>query len=324
MTLDEILVFCPKDKIIVDNLIRAYSKINSSKYKKIICSISGGADSDIIIDICVKMDNDKKITYVWFDTGLEYEATKQHLKSLEEKYNIEIKVEKAIKPIPTSCKQYGQPFISKNVSEMISRLQRHNFKWEDKSFDELYKEYPKCKSALEWWCNTKKSKKMGIAQNKWLKEFMIENPPSESISNKCCQYAKKDLAHKVVKDGEYDLEITGIRRAEGGARATAYKSCFDESYETCDRYRPIFWYLNDTKIIYEDFYDVLHSKCYTDYGLQRTGCAGCPFGRNFEFELEVLEKYEPKLFKAVNNIFKYSYEYTRKYKEYIKLRNKDQ
>lgn len=322
MTLDEILNNCPKDSIIGDNLVRAYSKINSPKYKKIVCSVSGGADSDDIVDICSMMDNDKKVTYVWFDTGLEYEATKEHLKYLENKYGIEIKVEKAIKPIPTSCKQYGQPFISKNVSEMISRLQKHKFKWENKSFDELYKEYPNCKSALEWWCNTKKSTKMGICQNKWLKEFMVANPPEEKISNKCCQYAKKDLAHRVIKEGEYDLEITGIRKAEGGTRSTAYKSCFDESYEKCDRYRPIFWYLNDTKLIYEDHYEVIHSRCYTEYGLKRTGCAGCPFGRDFEFELEVLQKHEPRLYKAVNNIFKYSYEYTRKYKTFVKEQQK--
>ena len=76
MTLEEILENCPKDSIIGDNLVRAYSKINSSKYKKIVCSVSGGSDSDDVIDICTMMDNDKKITYVWFDTGLEYEATK--------------------------------------------------------------------------------------------------------------------------------------------------------------------------------------------------------------------------------------------------------
>lgn len=59
-----------------------------------------------------------KIEYVWFDTGLEYQATKEHLKFLEEKYGIKIKPYKAIKPISISCKQYGQPFISKHVSEM--------------------------------------------------------------------------------------------------------------------------------------------------------------------------------------------------------------
>lgn len=64
------------------------------------------------------------------------------------------------------------------------------------------------------------------------------------------------------------------------------------------------------------------SKCYTEYGLKRTGCAGCPFGRDFEYELEVIQKYEPKLYKAVNNIFGDSYEYTRKYREFVKKMNK--
>ena len=66
------------------------------------------------------------------------------------------------------------------------------------------------------------------------------------------------------------------------------------------------------------------TKCYTEYALKRTGCAGCPFGRDFEFELDVLEKYEPKLYKAVCNIFKDSYEYTRKYREYRKLRENNE
>lgn len=69
---------------------------------------------------------------------------------------------------------------------------------------------------------------------------------------------------------------------------------------------------------YEKHYDISHSKCYTKYGLERTGCAGCPFGRDFEYELEVIEKYEPKLFVAVNNIFGDSFEYIRKYREFCK------
>ncbi len=47
--------------------------------------------------------------------------------------------------------------------------------------------------------------------------------------------------------------------------------------------------------------------------MTRTGCSGCPYGRNFEEELKLIQKYEPKLYKGVNNIFKDSYEYTREY-----------
>lgn len=325
-TLDSLLENCPQNQIIGDNLVRAWAKINSSKYEKIVCSISGGSDSDVMLDICTKCDKDNKIEYVWFDTGLEYQATKEHLKYLEEKYGIQIKPYKAIKPIPLTCKKYGQPFLSKRVSEYISRLQKHEFKWEDKSFDELYQEYPKCKAALKWWCNGwGDNSRINISYNKWLKEFMIQNPPDFKISNICCKYAKKDVSHKLVSDFGYDLNIVGVRKAEGGTRATAYTSCFDENGKnkngTYDNYRPLFWYKNSDKEDYESYYGIIHSKCYTKYGLKRTGCAGCPYGRDFEKELEIIEEYEPKLFVAVNNIFGDSYEYTRKYKEFCKEMN---
>lgn len=321
-TIEELLQDCPTNSVIGDNLIRAWSIINNDKYNSILCSISGGSDSDEMLDIVWRCDKDDRVTYVWFDTGLEYQATKDHLKYLEQKYNIKINLHQAIKPIPVSCSKYGQPFISKQVSEFISRLQRHNFEWEDKPFDELYKEYPKCKSALEWWCNEKQSDNFNICKNAFLKEFMIKYPPKFKISNKCCKYAKKDVLHKLIEEYlDYDsniLVIMGVRRAEGGVRATAYKSCFNETINGCDNYRPLFWYKNNDKDCYDVAYTIEHSRCYTEYGLKRTGCAGCPFGRDLEYELEIIEKYEPKLYKAVNNIFGNSYEYTRKYKQFCK------
>lgn len=325
-TLIGLLEDSPKNQTIGDNLIRAWSKINSDKYEKIVCSISGGSDSDVMLDICTKCDKDNKIEYVWFDTGLEYQATKDHLKYLEERYDIEIRSYRAIKSIPLVCKQYGQPFLSKQVSEFMSRLQKHNFKWVDKPFEDLIKEYPKCKSALEWWCGNKGSRsKFNITQNKWLKEFIIENSPTFKISNICCKYAKKDVSHKLLSKYGYDLNIFGIRKAEGGARSSAYKSCFDENGKsknnTYDNYRPLFWYKNSDKEEYDSHYGIVHSKCYTEYGLKRTGCAGCPFGRDFEEELETIKRYEPKLFIAVNNIFGNSYEYTRRYRDFCKMMN---
>lgn len=320
--LEELVKTCPVNQIIGDNLIRAWSKINSPRYKKIVCSISGGSDSDVMLDIVWRCDKDNKVEYVWFNTGLEYQATKDHLKYLQQKYNIEIEVINAALPIPTCNKKYGQPFLSKQVSEWIARLQRHNFKWEDKPFDELLEEYPKCKAALRWWCNQwgkgkeGQESKFNIAYNKYLKEFMIANPPTFLISNKCCYYAKKLPVHNFKVDNNCDLSINGVRKAEGGARSTAYKSCFDENLSGSDNYRPLFWYKNEDKKDYEFAYCVEHSKCYTEYGLTRTGCAGCPFGRDFEFELQVIEKYEPRLYRAVNNIFGLSYEYTRKYRQF--------
>jgi hypothetical protein len=242
---------------------------------------------------------------------------------LEQKYNIHIERIKAIKSIPFCCKTYGQPFLSKQVSEWIERLQRHHFQWEDESFEELYKRYPKCRAALRWWCNDfqrnndGKESSFNIAYNQYLKEFMIQNPPTFKVSNKCCHYAKKMVASKFKTNGKFELNIYGVRKAEGGARRSAYKTCFSSNDDKCDEYRPIFWYLSETKKIYENYYDIEHSRCYSEYGLKRTGCAGCPYGRNFEEELVTMQEHEPKLFKAVNFVFKDSYEYTRAYREYV-------
>lgn len=319
--LEILLDEAPRNNLIADSLIVTHSKLQ--RYDRIMCSISGGSDSDILIDLLQKYADSDKITYVFFDTGIEFKATREHIEYLEKKYGVEIKKIRAVKPIPTCCKEYGQPFLSKNVSERMERLQRHGFKWEDESLEVLLEKYPDCRSALRWWCNdfrnpSGRESSFNINYNQYLKEFIIKNPPQFQISNKCCHYAKKLVASRFKKKGEFNLNIFGVRKAEGGARKSAYKTCFNEGEDGIDDYRPIFWYLSDTKTVYEEHYGVTHSKCYSEYGLKRTGCAGCPYGRDLNEELRAMEQYEPNLFKAVNNVFKDSYEYTAKYREYVK------
>ncbi len=100
-----------KNFTIIDGYAKAVSVLSRSYTP--LCSISGGSDSDIVLDIIHNVDEDKKVRYFWIDTGLEYHATKEHLDYLEKKYDIEIERIKACKPIPTCCREYGQPFLSK-------------------------------------------------------------------------------------------------------------------------------------------------------------------------------------------------------------------
>lgn len=311
----------PRNNTIADNFIRGYSIINRSYYDKVMATISGGSDSDVVLDILTRADQNKKIDYIWLDTGLEYQATKDHLEYLEEKYGIKIKRVRPKKPIPVAVKEYGQPFCNKRVAGMIGRLQAHNFKWEDAPYEELLRKYPNCKGALDWWCNKNISNQLNICNNKLLKEFLIANPPTFKISDHCCECAKKTPVKHLIQNEGYQLNIYGVRKAEGGNRSTAYHSCFGNKSHgkaSWDEYRPLYWYTSEDKRDYCEALNIVHSECYTKYGLQRTGCCGCPFGRDFEHELEILEKYEPKLYKAANNIFKDSYEYTRKYHQFVK------
>lgn len=310
----------PKNQTVLDNFIRAHKIINNPSYNVIICSLSGGSDSDIMLDIISKVDEQNKVHYVWFDTGLEYRATKDHLNYLEQKYNIKIERERAIKPIPLSCKEYGQPFISKEVSSKIEGLQRHNFKFEDKPYNILLNEYPKAKCYIDWWCGIKvkdNDNRFTIYQNKYLKEFLIKYPPTFKISSKCCNYAKKNVSKEMIKKYKADLLIIGVRKAEGGVRATAYKNCFSENIHGCAQYRPLFFYLDSDKLDYEKSCNIVHSDCYKVWGFKRTGCVGCPYNIKIQEDLLKVKKYEPKLYKAVNNVFKDSYEYTKQYRQFV-------
>ena len=296
---------------------KAIAVLEDDRAREISVSVSGGADSDLIVDMVTKIRPDAK--FVWFNTGMEYEATKRHLGYLENRYGIKIKRIRANYPVPLAVRKFGYPVFAKQVSEYAGRLQRHGFDWSDRPFEELLAEYPKCKSALRWWCNEKgDGSRFNIAQWKYLKEFMMQNPPTFPISTGCCKGAKKDTAHDFMKRHKSNLAITGERKYEGGARGGT-SSCFTGAYDNGSAvFRPIFWLKDSDKEEYERIFDIRHSECYWGYGLRRTGCVGCPFGRNWEHELEVAKQYEPKLYKACTKVFAPSYEYTRAYWKFRK------
>ena len=155
---------------------------------------------------------------------------------------------------------------------------------------------------------------------------MIINPQSFRISDKCCTYAKKKVSERFIKNGDYDLSCIGVRQSEGGIRSATYKTCFSDG-DDIDHFRPVFWLRDNDKEEYCEHYGVTHSRCYTQYGLARTGCFGCPFGKRFEDELKSIEQHEPKLLRAANSIFGESYDYTRRYlafREKMKRKQKKQ
>lgn len=167
-SMTELLESVPKENMtfeMCNAFVKAWGKIHGygggksevhpfTMYPKIMVSVSGGADSDIVLDLVERIGYPlSEVHYAFFDTGLEFAATKRHLEYLEQKYGITIERYRAKIPVPLGVKKYGVPFLSKKISNNIHRLQKHGFKWEDKPFEELYAEYPRCKSALRWWCN---------------------------------------------------------------------------------------------------------------------------------------------------------------------------
>ncbi|MBR3160146.1 MAG: phosphoadenosine phosphosulfate reductase family protein [Atopobiaceae bacterium] len=296
-------------------------------HEKAIVSISGGADSDVMMDVCerVRQVSPIAITYLFQDTGMEYEATRAHLDYLEDLYGVKIKRNLPDLTVPETCRRYGQPFVSKMVSSVMGGLQRNGFEWEDEPLDVLGRKYPKCKSYLKWWCNEYSTKMDNprsiyhVRRNKWLKEFLIENPPQFSISEKCCDRSKKTPSNRYVRLSNADVVLTGVRASERGAR-TIHNKCIIAGNDGPDKYRPLYWLNNDDREQYIDMFGIRNSDCYEVWGFTRTGCAGCPFNKDVFEELDIAERHEPKFVKAARVVFADSYEYTRQYREFRRFK----
>ena len=312
------------------------------QHPKAICSYSGGSDSDILIDVIERtrrMLELPPVQYVFFNTGLEMKATRDHVRATAEKYGVEILEKRPKVNIVQAARRYGIPFVSKIMSGGLHEWQEKGIplsiaeeyeQAEDKAAKraELKERYPKCESVINFLCccnsagEPRPNIQLVINSSKYMRDFIGEVPPDFKISAKCCDYCKKQLAHSVQKD--FEMIITGERRAEGGMRSVPRKDntalCFTESGNGQFRLRPLYYVTDADKAWYKEYYGIRYSDAYEVYGLTRTGCCGCPISYKAVEDLEKIRPYEPNVVKAAWNIFGKSYEYRAKYNAYKQQR----
>lgn len=302
------------------------------------CSYSGGSDSDILLDLIVRVCKNFGLPtphFAFFNTGLEMEATKRHVKEVAEKYGVKIETYRPKKNIVNATRAYGLPFISKIMSQGLETVQRKNIPLsiadeyaaaEDKQAKrkELSERYPKCESAINFLCCCNKdgeprpNVQIVINSSKYMLDFIKENPIPFRVSNKCCDICKKQVAHALQKN--FEMVITGERRDEGGMRSVPRSDntnlCFSETADGTYRLRPLYYVSDADKAWYKEKYGVRYSDAYEIYGLKRTGCCGCSISAKAIEDLEKIRPYEPQLVKAAWNVFGESYLYRKKYNEY--------
>lgn len=317
------------------------------KHPKAICSYSGGADSDIMIDL---IETARKIAphipqvkYVFFNTGLEMRATKEHVKATEEKYGVEIEEVRPKVNIVRAVRVHGIPFVSKIMSAGLEGWQKKKIPLsiadeyataEDKAAKrrDLSKRYPRCESVINFLCccnsegDPRPNIQLVINSSKYMLDFIKECQPDFQISAQCCDYCKKQVAHEAQK--EYEMVITGERRDEGGMRSVPRKDntalCFTETSDGKYRLRPLYYVTDKDKAWYKERFGIRYSDAYEVYGLTRTGCCGCPISYKAVDDLELIRPYEPNVVKAAWNIFGKSYEYRKKYNDYKKIRMREE
>ncbi len=311
-----------------------------------ICSYSGGSDSDIMLDLIEtvrKMFNLPPVQYCFFNTGLEMDAIKRHVRETERLYGVTITEHRPKKNIVLATREHGIPFISKIVSAGLEGVQKKNIPLsiaeeyanaEDKAAKraELKARYPKCETTINFLCGCNSAGEprpdiqLVIGSSKYLLDFIIENPIPFKPSSRCCDYCKKQVAHSVQKP--FDMVITGERRDEGGMRSVPRKDntsmCFSETADGKYRLRPLYYVSDADKQWYKDYHEIRYSDAYEVYGLTRTGCCGCSISARAVEDLEKIRPYEPNLVKAAWSVFGDSYRYRQQYNEYKARRRHSQ
>ena len=310
------------------------------------CSYSGGSDSDIMmhmIETARKIFNLPPIKYYFFETGLEMEATRRHVREPAELYGVEIQTVRPKKNIVQATREYGKPFVSKIMSAGLEAVQKKNIplsiadeynQAEDKEAKrkELKERYPGCEQAINFLCccnsagEPRPNIQLVINSSKYMLDFIKENPIPFRISNHCCDICKKQPAHAIEK--QFDMVITGERRDEGGMRSVPRSDsstmCFTETAAGKFRLRPLYYVSDADKQWYKDYYGIRYSDAYEVYGLKRTGCCGCAISARAVADLELIRPYEPNVVKAAWAIFGDSYRYRAKYNEYKAMRREQE
>ena len=182
-----------------------------SNHNAVLVSVSGGSDSDIIVHIIATYFRDflHKIHFVNVNPGLEYQATKDHLKYLEERYDIRIERIRG-KSVVWAVKHYGVPVLSKEHSGIIDAYLRR-VPWAVKR----YNGDTKCK----------------IMTPTFLRLLDEADRRQMRVSDMCSRISKKKPIYDYMKSNSIDLNITGERRAEGGAKS-------HQSYKLLRRGKP--------------------------------------------------------------------------------------
>lgn len=247
---------------------RFKGKIDPEEYY---LSYSGGKDSHFLLWFIRDYLDEHRIPIVGVNTSFEIPEIRDRIIK-----NSDVVLKPALSRWDIK-EQYGIPCFSKQQDEYIHRYQ--------------------CGSRSQNTMNAVMGKNTIFNLNAKARELLI-NDQLHKVSNKCCYYNKELPMIRYGRETGRKA-IIGTRQGESKTRKAKYSKCLTAK----GNFTPLYDF-SDELIdgLYQE-YGIEIPKCY-DY-LSRTGCGGCPYGRNTETELAMLPRLQRM--NAVN-YFKESYD----------------
>jgi 3'-phosphoadenosine 5'-phosphosulfate sulfotransferase (PAPS reductase)/FAD synthetase len=241
----------------LEDLKSKFKKIDFTKYY---LAYSGGRDSHFMFWFIKTILKDDKIKIISVNTRLEHPQISTRMYDNADRVLIPKKTLKEIK------EEVGIPCFTKQQDDFISRYQRGS----------------RAISTLSF-INGRKNTKFTLS--KFARDLLL-NGKLHKVSNKCCYYLKKK-PFKIFEKETGLKPIVCVRSSEGIMREK-YKSCLNKN----GMFTPIFDLTDDILKQIELKYNIEVPEIYKY--LKRTGCMGCPYGRNAEIELSLLNNVQRK------------------------------
>lgn len=178
-------------------------------------SFSGGKDSTLLHYLFDEALPNNRIPRVYIDTGIEYQMIRDFVYSMA-KNDDRFVIIKPTLPIKATLEKYGYPFKSKEHSFKLHEWQLGN---RETNFIKKYLgngDYS-CPKKLKY---------------QFSDDFKI------NISHMCCVKLKKQPIKKWMKENGKPISITGMRREEGGQRATL-KCILTDKKGNVEKFHPL-------------------------------------------------------------------------------------
>lgn len=258
----------------LEDLKSKFSKIDPTEYY---LSYSGGKDSHLIYWFIKEYAHIEGVTIVSVNTYMEHHEILERMRK-----NADVILYPELKPFEIKEK-YGIPCFSKNQDEWIKRYQTQT-------------RTPFLMRMITGVDENGNQIQSRFTLNKKARDLLLADQ-LHKISPMCCTILKKRTIHRYEKES-HKKAIMGVRGAEGSTRSAQYKSCFTKD----GKFTPL-WDLTNELLdkIYKK-YNIPIPKVYES--IDRTGCMGCPYGKNPKLELSLIS---PQQKKFVINYFKESY-----------------